>query len=145
MLCLTGFGQKDSARGPVTDYHGDLINDVQPDTWQSLDTVKAPAAYENIYSRTLHSDSLVSSFVIFVKNEVKEHRHANHAEHVMVLDGEAIMKVGPRSFKIKKGDLVFIPKNSWHNVKVTSKKPLKVLSIQAPNFDGKDRILKESK
>lgn len=144
-LCATAFGQNDSTRGPRSEFHGDLINDVQPETWQSIDTVKAPAAYNNIYTRRLYTDSLASSFVIFVKKEVKEHRHAAHAEHVLVLDGEAAMSVGSRSFKIKKGDLVFIPKNTWHSVKVSSPAPLKVLSMQAPVFDGSDRILKETK
>lgn len=113
--------------------------------YQQLDTVKAPAKYDNIYSKPLYSDSLASSFVIFVKNEVKEHKHAAHAEHIMVLEGEAEMKVDGKSFKIKKGDVIFVPKNTWHYVKVTSKTPLKVISIQAPDFDGKDRIFKESK
>jgi len=40
------------------------------------------------------------------------------------------------------GGSIFIPQNTWHYVKVTSAEPLKVLSIQAPNFDGKDRVLK---
>ena len=37
---------------------------------------------------------------------------------------------------------ITIPKNTWHYAKTTSKEPLKVISIQAPNFDGKDRIFK---
>ncbi len=110
--------------------------------YQGLDTIKAPATFENIYVRQLYSDSLTSSFVIFIKKEVKEHKHLEHTEHVTVLEGEAIMKVDGKSFKIKKGNLIFIPKNTWHYVKTTSKTPLKVLSIQAPNFDGKDRIFK---
>ena len=50
-----------------------------------------------------------------------------------------------KSFKIKKGDLVFIPKNTIHSVITTSKQPLKVVSIQAPLFDGTDRISIEEK
>jgi mannose-6-phosphate isomerase-like protein (cupin superfamily) len=110
--------------------------------YQALDTIKAPVNLENIYNRPLYSDSLTSSVVIFIKKEVKEHKHADHAEHVIVLEGEAIMKVDGKSFKIKKGSMVFIPKNTWHYAKTTSKEPLKVISIQAPNFDGKDRIFK---
>ena len=113
--------------------------------YQGLDTIKAPLAYENVSARPLYSDSLASSFVIFIKKEVKEHKHAAHAEHIVVLEGTAVMKVDGNSFKIKKGDVIFVPKDTWHYVKVTSKTPLKVLSIQAPNFDGKDRIFKESK
>jgi len=122
--------------------HGTLINDVTPIVQQNLDTIKPSATFENIYNRPLYADSLTSSFVIFIKKEVKEHKHAEHAEHVVVLEGEAIMKVDGKSFKIKKGDMIFIPRNTWHYVKTTSKIPLKVISIQAPNFDGKDRILK---
>lgn len=111
---------------------------------QSADTIKAPAAFENIYSRALYTDtSNVSSFVIFVKKEVKAHKHLTHAEHVIVLEGKAEMTLNDKTFSIKKGDIIFIPKNSFHSVKTTSKIPLKVLSIQAPYFDGKDRIFKE--
>jgi len=128
-----------------TGTHGTLINDMGPEQYQNLDTIKAPAKYDNIYNRPLYSDSLASSFVIFVKKEVKEHKHETHAEHVIVLEGEAIMKIDSSSFKIKKGDVIFVPKNTWHYVKVVSKTPLKVLSLQAPNFDGKDRIFKDTK
>ncbi len=118
---------------------------IKAQQYQSLDTITAPPKYDNIYSRPLYTDSLASSFVIFIKNEVKEHKHIHHAEHITVLEGEAVMKVDGNSFKIKKGDVIFVPKNAWHYVKVTSKIPLKVLSIQAPNFDGKDRIFREVK
>src|ERR1035437_8728321 len=84
-----------------------LINDVAPITQQNIDTIKPPAVFENIYNRPLYSDSLTSSFVIFIKKEVKEHKHVGHAEHVIVLEGEAVMKVDGKSFKIKKGDMVF--------------------------------------
>lgn len=130
------------AQGGSPGVHEGLINDFGKVTYQGVDTIKAPALFENIYSRPLYSDSLTSSFVIFIKKEVKEHKHALHAEHVIVLDGTAEMKVNDKSFNIKKGDIVFIPKNTWHYVKTTSKTPLKVISVQAPYFDGKDRIFK---
>lgn len=111
---------------------------------QYADTIKAPSVYENVYSRALYSDtSNVSSFVIFIKKEVKAHKHLTHAEHVIVLEGNAEMTLNDKTFLIKKGDVIFIPKNSYHSVKTTSKIPLKVLSIQAPYFDGKDRVFKE--
>ena len=61
---------------------------------QSLDTIKAPSNYDNIYSRTIASDSLSSSFVIFIKKEVKKHKHATHTENVYILDGEGEMLCG---------------------------------------------------
>jgi quercetin dioxygenase-like cupin family protein len=107
----------------------------------SLDTVKAPANYENIHVVKIASDSLSASFVIFIKKEVKLHRHNLHTENVIVLEGEGEMKLGDKRFIVKKGDHIFIPKGTPHSVMVKSKKPMKVVSIQSPNFDGKDREL----
>lgn len=107
---------------------------------QSLDTIKAPSNYDNIYSRTIASDSLSSSFVIFIKKEVKKHKHATHTENVYILDGDGEMVLGDKTFKVKKGDMIFIPMNTVHSLKVTSSVPVKVLSVQSPHFDGKDRI-----
>ena len=110
---------------------------------QSLDTIKTPSDYENIYIRKLYSDSLVSSFVIFIKKEVKAHKHVTHSEHVYILDGEGEMMVGDKKRTVKKGDIVFIPKGTVHSLNVTSNTPVKVLSMQAPQFDGKDRVMAE--
>jgi mannose-6-phosphate isomerase-like protein (cupin superfamily) len=106
------------------------------------DTIGANASYDNLYNRELFSDSLCSSFVILIKKEVKEHKHAYHSEHVYVIEGEAEMTLGDGTFRIKKGDVIFIPKNTFHSVKVISAIPLKILSVQSPQFDGSDRIYK---
>jgi mannose-6-phosphate isomerase-like protein (cupin superfamily) len=110
-------------------------------THQSLDTISVPAQTENIYNRPLYSDSSVSSFVIVIKKEVKKHLHEHHAEHVYVIAGEADMLLGDSTIHIKAGDVIFIPANTPHAAKVTSATPLKILSIQAPYFDGKDRVM----
>jgi mannose-6-phosphate isomerase-like protein (cupin superfamily) len=110
---------------------------------QSVDTVAAPASTENIYSKPLYSDSLSSSFVIVIKKEVKKHLHQFHTEQVYVISGEGEMILGDKTIHVKAGDVIFIPKNTPHAVKVTSAEPLKIISVQAPYFDGKDRVLLE--
>ena len=97
-------------------------------------------SFENIKVIPIHSDDRSSVFIVFVKNEVKLHKHAHHTEIVRVLEGKGKMTLGDDTFKIKKGDFFIIPKGTPHSVKTTSKKPLKALSIQAPKFEGKDRI-----
>ncbi len=96
--------------------------------YQSLDTIKAPAKYENIYVRALYVDSAdVSSYVIFVRNEVKAHKHETHAEHVFVLEGIGMMTLGDKKFKIKKGDVIFMPKNTFHSfLSISKKDPLNI-------------------
>jgi mannose-6-phosphate isomerase-like protein (cupin superfamily) len=107
----------------------------------SLDTIKAPVPYDNIYSRQIASDSLSTSFVIFIKKEVRKHKHAFHSEQVIILEGEGLMLMSDKEFVIKKGDIIFIPKETIHALKVTSDVPVKAISIQSPGFDGSDRIL----
>lgn len=113
----------------------------QSQNQQNVDTIKAPASSDNIYNRPLYGDSLSSSFVIIIKKEVKKHLHQFHSEQVYVISGEADMLLGDKTIHIKSGDLIFIPKNTPHAVKVTSATPLKIISFQAPNYDGKDKVL----
>ncbi len=113
---------------------------------QSTTDVEAIAPsddYENITVQKLYSDAEVSSFAIWIKKEVKAHKHVNHTEHVHILEGTATMTLGDEIFDVKPGMLIFIPKNTVHSVVVTSKTPLKVISYQAPEFKGKDRVYVE--
>lgn len=110
-------------------------NDVEDLTPDSTD-------YDNLYIKKLSSDSLSTSFAIWIKLKVKLHKHDFHTEHVYVLEGSGDFTLGDTTQPIKKGDLITIPKNTWHGVEVTSKVPLKVVSIQSPEFKGVDRVFK---
>lgn len=105
------------------------------------DSLLPPKELNGTVVQKIAGDSLVSTFVIFIKESVPMHKHAHHSENVMVLEGEGIMTLGSIVKEIRAGDIIFIPVNTFHDVKVTSDIPLKVISIQAPEFDGKDRIL----
>lgn len=110
--------------------------------WQT-DTMKVPDSAKNIWNQRISGDSLSSGFVIVIKKEVKAHKHVSHSEHICVLSGKAQMGLGDTVFELKEGMVVFIPQGTVHWVKVTSKVPLKVLSVQSPFFDGKDRVMVE--
>ncbi len=103
--------------------------ELQPDT-----------TFDNIHVQPLASDSLVSSFVVWVKKEVRLHHHAFHTETLLILEGTGIMVVGDENVEVGPGDFLAIPKTTPHDLTVTSDTPLKALSIQAPKFQGKDRV-----
>lgn len=105
------------------------------------DSILPPGPYENITNQLMYSDSSVSTFLIWIKSSVPLHKHAWHTEQVIVLEGSGEMRVGEKIFPVQKGDVIFIPENTPHGVLVTSEIPLKVMSIQAPEFKGDDRIL----
>lgn len=113
-------------------------------TYLELDTLRPPADFDNVYSQKIASDSLQSTFVIWIKKDVKGHFHQVHTENIIVLEGKAEMLFNGKTIIIQKGDYLNIPKGTQHAVtKVLSKKPLKVISIQSPNFDGTDRVFIE--
>ena len=108
-----------------------------------LKDLKPHEEYENILIKKLYSDDLSTSFVIWVKDNVKAHYHAEHTEQLFILAGKGQMTVGEKVSKIKKGDYFVIPKGVPHSVTVIGRKPLKVLSVQSPEFVGEDRIFVE--
>ncbi|MCX8080403.1 MAG: cupin domain-containing protein [Bacteroidia bacterium] len=107
---------------------------------KNVDTI-LPLSSDKVKITPLFHDSLSSSFHIIIPREVPLHKHLYHTEQVMILSGRARMQVGDKIFEIKKGDVVLIPKNTPHSLKVISKEPIRCISIQAPYFDGTDRIL----
>jgi quercetin dioxygenase-like cupin family protein len=107
----------------------------------NIDELNVTEEYDNLKIQKLYSDSLSTSFIIWIKKEVKSHKHLSHSENIYVLDGEGEMKLGEKNIKIRKGDFIHIPFNTVHSLTVLSVNPVKVLSIQSPLFDGTDRIL----
>jgi len=91
---------------------------------------------------TCFHDSLQSSFRLTIPNRVVAHYHQFHTENIFVLQGRAEMRMNDTILLIKKGMHVSIPKGTIHSVeKVLSRRPLVVISVQSPYFDGKDRIV----
>ncbi len=95
--------------------------------------------YPNVFVKPIHQDTAQSTFIIWVKNSVRPHYHAHHTEYIQVLSGAGKMTLDSNTFKIRKGDVILVTKGSVHSVITTSRSPLKVISVQAPKFDG-DRI-----
>jgi quercetin dioxygenase-like cupin family protein len=111
-------------------------------TFLGLDTLDVPVKdFQGVYSKKIADDSLQTTFVIWIKNRVVEHYHQAHTENIYVLEGKAKMTIDGEKQIIKKGDYLNIPMGTPHSVeRVLSRKPLKVISIQSPQFDGTDRI-----
>ena len=107
-----------------------------------MDTINVSQSYQNVHAIKLADDSLQTSFVIWIKNNVAEHYHQTHTENIYILEGKAEMTINGEKRMVKKGDYLNIPMGTRHAVtKVLSRKPLKVISIQSPHFDGADRII----
>jgi mannose-6-phosphate isomerase-like protein (cupin superfamily) len=107
---------------------------------QDIKKITPSGEYANIKVIPVHNDMNSSVFLIYVKQAVRKHIHKYHTEVVTVLEGKGTMYLDGASFSISPGDHIVIPQNTAHAVITTSKKPLKVLSVQSPQFLGKDRV-----
>ena len=105
----------------------------------NLKEIKPNADFDNIHIKKVYTDQNSTSFVIWVEKSVRPHFHKVHTESLYVIEGTAEMKIGDKTLTIKEGDYFTVPENTIHSVVVTSKIPLKVLSLQAPEFLGEDR------
>ncbi len=106
----------------------------------SADDLACPEGTGPVRSTTLHSDSACTSFLLCIDQGVRPHLHRTHTEHVFVIDGTAEMTLGDSTRIVSAGDVVLIPPGTPHSVNVTSDVPLRVISVQAPYFDGTDRV-----
>ena len=99
--------------------------------------------YDNISITKLSTNTDATTFAIWIKKKVKIHKHINHTEHVYIKQGKGKFQLADSLYNVKTGDLIIVPKNTWHGVVVESKNPMKVISIQSPEFFGKDRVFKK--
>ena len=105
-----------------------------------LADILPPADLDNIHVVKLNSDKNASDFIVFVKRFVPLHKHVLHTETIYILEGNGVMRLGDEEFEIGPGDYIKVPEGTAHSVKTTSTMPLKALSVQAPEFFGKDRV-----
>jgi mannose-6-phosphate isomerase-like protein (cupin superfamily) len=90
---------------------------------------------------SVSSDSNCSTFLISVTDKIKSHYHSWHTENLYVISGSAEMKLADSTLTIKTGDLIVIPPNTIHSIKVKTMEKFQLISIQSPEFKGKDRVL----
>ena len=109
----------------------------------SINEIYPDKEFENIHVKKISSDSSSSTFAIWIKQKVKLHKHVYHTENVLIDEGFGEFQLNDSIYKVTAGDWIVIPKNTWHGVIVNSKSTMKVISVQSPEYFGKDRIFKE--
>lgn len=92
--------------------------------------------YSNLYVKKIADDSLQSTYIIWIKDSVKPHYHAYHTELVKILSGKGRMTLDGKTIIVHRNDVILIPKGSVHGVTNLKRRPLKVMSVQSPKFNG---------
>ena len=116
---------------------------ISQDIVSSIDQILPDKEFENIHVKKISSDSSSSTFAIWIKQKVKLHKHVYHTENVLIDKGFGEFQINDSIYKVAAGDWIVIPKNTWHGVVVNSKSTMKVISVQSPEYFGKDRVFKD--
>ena len=99
---------------------------------------------DNVYGTVrIAYDEQAASFLLSIPTETKMHYHNDHSEQIMLIEGEGMVLMGYKTIKLKRNELIFITKGTPHKIINSGKRKLKVLSIQAPFYDGTDKIILE--
>jgi mannose-6-phosphate isomerase-like protein (cupin superfamily) len=108
---------------------------------------QVPAGVEqkdNVYGTVrLAYDEQAASFLLSIPTETKMHYHKDHSEQLLLIEGQGMVLLGYKTIKLKKNELIFITKGTPHKIINSGRSKLKVLSIQAPFYDGSDKIILE--
>ena len=117
-------------------------NSIAQEVVTNIQSIKPAKEYKNIHVQKISSDSLSSTFVIWIKQKVRLHKHLYHRENVIIQEGSGQFQLKDSIYIVSAGDIITIPKNTWHGVTINSKDVMKVISVQSPKFLGDDRVFK---
>ncbi len=64
--------------------------------------------------------------------KMRVHKHLNNDELIFIHKGEGTMTLGDESIQVKTGDVVFVPRNTWHGLDNTGKENLLMVFQYSP-------------
>ncbi len=91
--------------------------------------------------RPLFRDEHLSAVVMRMSANEPPHFHDRHDLAVTVIDGPVAINFRDRREVFQRGDVVLIPKGTYHWAETLGGKPGVVFVTFSPAFDGKDRRL----
>jgi oxalate decarboxylase/phosphoglucose isomerase-like protein (cupin superfamily) len=76
-----------------------------------------------INNERVGSNKGVLGFTVFPPGASHEaHVHENAEEYIIITGGEGVQRVGNKKFRVKIGDVIFVPQNSVHSTRNSSKR-----------------------
>jgi len=93
--------------------------------------------------RELYNSKNLSIAHVAVLGETRNHMHRKMEEVYYIEKGEGQVVVDDKALNIREGDIIPIPKNTWHYLRKSEENPLEVLVITHPKYDQDDLIFEK--
>ena len=95
-----------------------------------------PMALQHVY-RSEYS----SGHIVRLASKEQPHYHDQHDLNVTLLEGKSLIHFQDRDVLMQAGDVVFIPKGTYHWAENLDKNASVVFAVYSPAFAGKDKRL----
>jgi len=95
--------------------------------WQTLvKSIEAPTKYD-VHTHTLFKDSSRRLYLVWIKEFIEEAPHGHMQEQFFILEGTCTCLLDDQEVHLSPGSFIDVPVNRYHNLKVTSKQPIKMI------------------
>lgn len=91
--------------------------------------------------RPIFKDADSSTVLMRMNASEPPHYHDRHGLAVTIVSGRAAINFSDRRVELSPGDVVLIPKGTYHWAEPLGAEPSVVFVVFSPAFDGKDRRL----
>lgn len=89
--------------------------------------------------RPVFKDDDSNSVIMRMQASEPPHYHDRHGLAVTVVSGRAAINLSDKRVELSPGDIILIPKGTYHWAEPLDGKPSVVFVVFSPAFDGKDR------
>jgi len=94
---------------------------------------------QDIAIRHLHRGTDSSTHLVRISGKESPHFHDRHDLTVSIISGTAVVHFKDHEVSVQPGDVIYIPKGTFHWAENTDPVASVAFTMFAPAFDGKDR------
>ncbi len=105
-----------------------IINGLGNCYYPLIDSLRAPAASAHC-ERSIEGSNIEFRFVESPAGHVTGEKKAAHEHFIYVLDGELDARVGTKKKRVKKGDVIHVPRGKRWQLAVTSRGPVRYAGV----------------
>lgn len=84
----------------------------------------------------------IKKVVVNPKEKLSLQLHNHRSEHWVVVRGKAKVKIGQKTYFLKKGESTFVPPKTKHRLENPTKKILEIIEVQNGDYLGEDDIVR---
>jgi len=95
--------------------------------------------------RELYRSDHLTLAHVEITGDAKPHLHRKMEEIYYVTKGEGELVIGDQVLKIREGDLIPIPKNTYHQLRKTDSDLFEIIFVTYPAFTMKDVYFEDEK